>query len=475
MSLTVYPTITFDTSLGSDTLGSGSGGTALSGTAGAVTNTSTSATVGDAVDLSGVAVDGSAVFWIATASGRQYSRISAIAGSSGAWTLTLQDSTWTTSTGKNWGIGGKRATLDHANSRTLLADCSSGWTLTPTDGQTQTINSVLTFNNFSNSSTAVAINIRGTKTGTAPVINQTANAACFNVNNGQALTFNFEHLTLTNSNATKTSATGLIEGNGASLVVKDLTIGDASGTNNLGTGINVSAGRLTVISTTITHCATGINNSGGSTDIDIRDVQIDHCTADGINITSGGPTLHIDSSIIFANTGRGVYFSIGANTHNFAITSSTVDGNGSHGIDFAGVTVFTRLIIDGNNITGNGGYGVNATNNLDSIKTQVDYNTFGHASDADGPANTSGAYNNLTAGANDQVGVSPGYTNRAAGNFQPTSTGGAVGKGFPPSTKPIGQGGGATNTSKDCGAAQHASAGAAGMLYRTTLTGGCVG
>src|SRR5690242_10267842 len=130
MSLTAYPTIVFDTAAGSDTAASGAGpAVALTGAAGAVTNGSATFAITDPlVDLSGVAQDGSAVAWIATASGRQYSRINTISGAIGNWTVTLQDTVWTTGSGLTWAIGGKRATLDHANSRTLTSDIQSGWT-----------------------------------------------------------------------------------------------------------------------------------------------------------------------------------------------------------------------------------------------------------------------------------------------------------------------------------------------------------
>lgn len=127
------PTITFQNdSGGSDSAASGAGpGTALTGSAATVTNGSGSITITDAVDLSGVAVDGSAALWVKTASGRQFTKITAISGSSGNWTLTVEDTTWTAGSGKTWAIGGKRKTIGNADSYTLFGanGAKGGWTV----------------------------------------------------------------------------------------------------------------------------------------------------------------------------------------------------------------------------------------------------------------------------------------------------------------------------------------------------------
>src|SRR5262245_57151438 len=69
------PIIQINNSTGSDTAASGAGpATALTGTL-AATHANTTANITDAVDLSGVATDGSAALWVLSSSGRQFSKI----------------------------------------------------------------------------------------------------------------------------------------------------------------------------------------------------------------------------------------------------------------------------------------------------------------------------------------------------------------------------------------------------------------
>jgi hypothetical protein len=88
----------------------------------------------DAVNLAGVATDGSAVLWVNTTSGRKFSAITAISGSSGAWVVTVGVAFATTESGRTWGIGGKRATL--AGSAQILQDWGLGWQVDQQTGET---------------------------------------------------------------------------------------------------------------------------------------------------------------------------------------------------------------------------------------------------------------------------------------------------------------------------------------------------
>lgn len=133
MALTEWPTIRFNNSTGSDTAASGAGpATAVTGTAAAHTNgvASTTITFADSPDLSGVAQDGSALLFLNTASGRKFTRISTVDNS--AKTCVVEDSfNIASGSAVNYAIGGKRATLNHADSRKLFynggdGDCKGG-------------------------------------------------------------------------------------------------------------------------------------------------------------------------------------------------------------------------------------------------------------------------------------------------------------------------------------------------------------
>lgn len=125
--------IVFNNVDGSDTAASGLGpSTAVTGTAAAHTGgaASTTITLTNTPDLSGVQVGD--LLWLNTSSGRQFSVISAV--DDGADTVTVDDSfTIAGASAVNYAIGGKRATLNEANSRKLFdngsstGDAKGGW------------------------------------------------------------------------------------------------------------------------------------------------------------------------------------------------------------------------------------------------------------------------------------------------------------------------------------------------------------
>jgi hypothetical protein len=427
MSLTVLPVISFGSG-GSDTAASGAGpGTALTGTVGAVTSASATATIGDAVDLSGVAVNGSAVLWIQTASGRQFSRISAISGSSGAWSLTLEDTVWTTSTNKTWGIGGKRATFGNADSRKLFsADVKAGWTVT-TDAD-QSISTALTTGVAGNTTSgAGSIAVKGTTDSPRPVITQTANAAIWTITQpGWA----FESLGFKNSNASKGTAYAFdIEGGTGALVIRNCDIGDA--TNKVQSGFVRGAGnmRLVLVGTTIHDCAShGINEVSGTSDgcLEMVGSKVQKCGATGITLTFPVLGVTIVNSTISGNASEGLV--IGATPLRSTIVGNTFHGNGTggtfSGVRFSSSVPVAATVIANNHFTGNTKYGLELPAGTDGWKPFFDYNNFGTG----GLANTSGAVSGITTGAHDLT-VDPQYVGATTGDFTPQNA--AVQAGFP--------------------------------------------
>lgn len=151
------PTILIN-STGSDTAASGAGpSTALTGTAASTNAGGTVVTLDGSPDLTGVATDGSHVIWISTASGRQFAAITAKDNS--AKTVTVTAAYTGSLTGQAWAIGGKRASLDNANTRKLFsADVGTGWVVDLQEaGSSYTLTSTLTITNgsftFSSSTT----------------------------------------------------------------------------------------------------------------------------------------------------------------------------------------------------------------------------------------------------------------------------------------------------------------------------------
>src|SRR5882762_753979 len=105
------PTVAINSS-GSDTAASGAGPViSLFGTAAATAASTIVTLLVDNPDLSGVATDGSAIIWIGSSSGRQFSKITAVDNTVGVKTVTVAVAFANTESGKSWGIGGKRLTL----------------------------------------------------------------------------------------------------------------------------------------------------------------------------------------------------------------------------------------------------------------------------------------------------------------------------------------------------------------------------
>jgi hypothetical protein len=464
MSLTVLPVIAFGSG-GSDTAASGAGpATALSGTVGAVTSASATATIGDAVNLAGVAVDGSAVLWIQTASGRQFSRISAISGSSGAWSLTLEDTVWTTSTGKTWGIGGKRATFGNADSRKLFsADVKAGWTVTTDADQSLSTTALATGVAGNTTSGAGSINVKGTTDSPRPILTQTSNVAVWTVTQpGWA----FESLGFKNSNASKGTAYGFdIEGGTGALVVRNCELGDA--TNKLQSGFVRGAGnmRLVLVDTAIHDCAShGINEVSGTSDgcLEMHGCRVQNNGATGITLTFPVLGVTIAGSIISGNSSEGLV--IGATPLRSAIVGNTFHGNGTggtfSGVRFSSSVPVAATVILNNEFTANTKYGLELPAGTDNWKPFFDYNNFGSG----GTANTSGAVSGITAGAHDLT-VDPGYADATNKDFSAGT--GVKAEGFPDSTRKVG-GNPATGTTSyvDIGAAQRQEpAGGGGPTY----------
>jgi hypothetical protein len=147
-------------------------------------------------------------------------------------------------------------------------------------------------------------------------------------------------------------------------------------------------------------------------------------------------------------------------------------GNTGDGINIsvAATSVIGRLLLIQNaNITANGGYGINAHAGQIAYQLGIDFNNFGTGA----TANTSGARNNLNAGAND-LAVDPQYTNAATGNFTPSGTN-LKGKSFPLSTRNLGANQSTTVNTSYVGVAEPAAAGAAGVIFQPDMAGGCVG
>lgn len=437
-----FPSILFNSSTGSDTAASGAGpGTALSGTGAAIASNTTVTLTVDAPDLSGVATDGSACMWVDSSTGRQFSRITAV--NNIAKTVTVATAYGVTESGRNWGIGGKRATLDNANSRKLFtADLQNNWEVVLEDNQT--ISSVI-----AGTVGDRHIRVRSSVVGTTRTITQTANAACFTVSDQVG---EFTDLKFCCSNGTKTAAYGIgLGGNNGNIRCTRCIFGDA--TNTLLTGFHRGTYINFLIDCEIVSCTShGVHMVGGNGSLQLIGCWIHACGGDGIKLEDYDTSGSIINNIISGNTGKGINYSSDNFQRTPVIIGNVIHGNTSDGILFTFSSSFgytTSSVILNNQITGNGGYGINTSGISVTTVVQSDYNNFGTG----GTANTSGDVNGFTKGSN-SLNVDPGYVNAGSNNF-------AVGtntkaEGFPDAARTIGNNLSATTSYIDIGAAQRA-------------------
>lgn len=463
---TANPVVLFNSSTGSDTAASGAGpATALTGSNASVAGTSTSVSITDAVDLSGVATDGSAVLWYndTTAGHKNFSQITAVSGSSGAWTVTVA-SGYTTSTGPfSWAIGGKRASITNSlrlvNNNGSSGDAAGSWTAQFDSGYTETLSSTLTLTvSESFTTTGGVFTFQGDPAaGTMPVLTFS--------NNGQAIGFQnssgaiLANLELQNSNATKTGSTAITDA-GANVTLRNIKIKDSTNYFNVGISVGVSSNTFLIEGCEIAHCHTyGIQVTGGSS-FPIFNNFIHDNTSHGIYISSStAKGIAIFSNIIYKNGGKGIYdnsnFSYGYTNY---VLNNTIDSNTSDGIYLATATSGSNMgmPIVNNIISNNGGYGIHTAfttaNQAQAYAMVIEGNDFYN--------NTSGKYNNTSLPSANEQTTDPTFTNAASGDFSIGTN--LAAKGYPVGGSEYIGNYSATYTYTDIGAAQRQATGGGG-------------
>lgn len=402
------PTIKYDATTGSDTAASGAGPTtAVTGVASAHTGgvASTTITLTNAPDLSGVATDGSAAIWLATGAGvRHISKITAV--DDGADTVTVEDSfTISSGTPVDYAIGGERQSFNYDTSNNDWNDWKAGWgaqlngTFTlansfappagdATDGTTRVfakpgyvsrpILDLTTPNTFVPSANCTWKDIRFLYTGTA------TNAALFD--NGTTrncmVFFNCEFDAINRGYCFNN------RGSGTALFV-DCEFKNANQT-----------------------VAIGVRTASFRTSMQFLRCSIHNCGGDGFfaDPSDSTPAISLIDCTIYNNGGDGINLSTftDASAGGFVmIKECTIDGNTGDGIAITGGANDSNITIDGNSISNNGGYGINASATIGNNGVFVDYNDIFN--------NTSGSLNNITGGDND-ITSDPLYTSTTPGS-----------------------------------------------------------
>ena len=427
-----FPTIIFDATNGSDTTASGAG-PENSNPYGTQARTSAPGTTTvidlslDSPDLSEVLDDGTHCLWINCASGRQFSKITAV--DDVGKTVTVADAVGTSTTGLTWAIGGLRKNFSTASSLTVFgsAGAKPGWTIrTITD---QSISAVITLGT-SGDTTSGHITIEGDSTTSHRVITQSGSARHFT-----ASTINyiqFKNLKFANSNGTKTNAQTLYHsGSIAGWRFVNCIFGDA--TNKIA-GVLLSSDTMNILfqDCEIRNTSSGTNGItiatssmlSGAYGITMIGCSIHDCASHGISLSAANCSIMLEDTLIYANGGDGINF--GAAGRFPHVKNCIINGNTGDGIDMGSSVLTGNGTILNTQITNNGAYGITAASGQGAIGL-IDYcNFYGNAT-ADRL--------NVTAGDSD-TSYNPTFTSASTGNFTPTSP--AFNGGFPLSTRYVG-------------------------------------
>lgn len=459
------PTIHFNPSTGSDTAASGAGpgdgttgGSAVTGTAAAHTNGagSTTITLTNTPDLSAVLTDGSHALWLNTASGRQWSKITG--KDDGADTVTVADS-FNIGSGSavDYAIGGKRNTIEDADSRQLFADAKPAWTIDLEDG-TYTLTSVINWG------------VSGDGTGPITVLSSTATRATITSatsgidlfrNNGFSF-WRYKHLKFTHTGATRGEA---ISPNNIQhrLDVVDCVVDGCLTLSDGDFGANYSWLNLNVIDTEIRNCTgTGLTNFSGR--VFLLNCYIHDNASHGIRTTENGSANCSNvfiNCVVTDNGGRGIYHTTTTDPETvLMLANCTVANNTGSGLEAVFTAGPCKLFLTNSIFYGNGAYGALVSGNVAYADER--YCAYG--------SNTTADRSGLTAGDGAVTLTADPFTASGSGDYtlNATAGGGAAcrGAGFP------GAWDSATMTGANAiGALQVAASGGSGGAYAFAFCG----
>jgi hypothetical protein len=369
--------ILFNNSTGSDTAASGCGpATAVttsamfsSGSNGVTVSSSTGMSVGDLI-------------YVPANTGRKFNVIASISGTS----ITCDDNWDDSQNGVSIYVGGKRATLDNADSRAIFTDAPSqstgsgaGWKLNlENTGTNYTISSNIALSN--------QIIIEGLGTSKV-VIEQTSNTSHFTASSRKYY-HRFKNIQFINSNATKTSPAFNCNDNGPNLILVDCVVGSDVSADRVYRGIakgGLTSSNLFAYRTVFKNAVnSNIRIYNGNLSAYLDSCQIVDAGVTGFYRSHNAGSLFLNKCIVANNTSYGVYYATSAYGNDCYNTIFYNNGNDS----FQATSLSTSARISGCIFAENSGYGFSAVNTSSHDSPMVQNNAF--------YSNTSGATNNVT-------------------------------------------------------------------------------
>lgn len=429
------PVVVFDVA-GSDTGASGAGpATPVTGNNAILAASTVVDLSADAPNLAGVAVDGSAVLWVQSASGQQFAAITAI--DDVAKTVTVSVAFTVNASGLTWAIGGQRATFDNADSRRLFADAKAGWVIEYRSPQTIT-GSLLDLTARGDTSNPIVMR---------SVPEHTLISKANNFGHGMRVEDNwqFEGLHVSCSNTNNNAAWFGLRGD---VRFDRLICDDAAG--SFYRAMQRSSGGPTV-TVTDSKFANMASFAISCSSMDVTAIGCEFVNCEYAVLLHRDSTL-LKDCVIHGCTARGLYRTV-ATSLSAILMNCVIHGNAGDGIEITTEAATANLNIINCSITGNAGHGISFPASGSSVTTFVAGNNYGSGD----TANALGPVSNLPIG--DGLEVDPGYADAGNGDF----TGGPelAGVGYP--VTPLGAGQSATTPANDIGIAQGGGGGGGGF------------
>lgn len=462
MALTAFPTLTFNSSTGSDSLASGAGpATAITCLVNGATTNSTTIVVDTAsADLDTIAEDGSAVLFV---TGIGFVRIDTVDNA----TLTIVvETALTIGDNVQLAIGGKRATLDETESRRLFAATSSPtasgasgqWTIQAEDDGALSLSSTLT---MAFTAGTGFLTIKGDSASSRRTSTQSGNAVHFTANTTNRT--RLENIVFRNSNGTKNYVFSRT-GNSPLLEIRNCVCGASDGTN-CPNGIVTGTCDVVMYDTAVIRCGSNGVASGGVT-VQLYGCEVSRCSGIGVTNANSSSCLRLENCIVSHNTGDGITKTGGQ----LALIGNTISNNGGDGVELTTNNVVSvggqnaTTVIINNQFTNNTAYGLNLSGTTPHFPI-CEYNNFN--------GNGTDAANGLTLPSSNTT-IDPGYTDttNSVRNYAVGTA--AKATGFPAATATVGAGQSGTTTYVEIGAAQRQEV-AGGLITHPGMAGGCNG
>lgn len=420
------PTILVDSATGSDTAASGAGpATALTGAAGVTDGAGTVITVEALTDISGVATDGSAVFYFAdaTAGNRNFGKITATAGSGGATPTVTVANAFGASLTKAWAIGGKRASIGGTVSKKLFdnnsaaGDAMPGWTIQMASAHSETCTRFLC--RRAGDTTSGPITLQGASgAATLPLLTFTDNNNGFQPVVASATYMIFQDFEMRNSSGTKTAAFAFSDINDAGFVqVRRVKMSHSTNFWGQGFELRGTGGGWSVVSCDIGFTSLDAITLAAAQGVSFLSNYI-HDTASGKHGVSVTETLASSwiGNIIARCGGDGFHLAQASVATNraFVFMGNTVDSCTGDGFEYTAAT-FHPILLANNIFSNNGGYGVNFSNGAATAAYLLAAGI--QALNNDFFTNTSGKYNPSGLVSTNESTLDPTFTNAAGGDF----------------------------------------------------------